>query len=130
MLWRYLYLCLCNRSINCNSRLVTLSIHFAENSIGPIIATVCIVLGVHYYFKYHQLPVIERNVKPYLFTSRTGGMERLLYIGTTEDGGNHKGTIENWAAIRKTCFYFAGTYFILVSASVITFKRKDIFIVI
>ncbi len=98
---------------------------FAENSIGPIIATVCIVL-VCTIISNINVPVIERNVKPYLFTSYLVGWKGFFYIGTTEDGETIKGTIENWAAIRKSLFILLAHIFILVSASVITFKRKDI----
>lgn len=98
---------------------------FAENSIGPIIATVCIVL-VCTIISNINVPVIERNVKPYLFTSYLVGWKGFFYIGTTEDGETMKGTIENWAAIRKSLFILLAHIFILVSASVITFKRKDI----
>lgn len=98
---------------------------FAENSIGPIIATVCIVL-VCTIISNINVPVIERNVKPYLFTSYLVGWKGFFYIGTTDDGETIKGTIENWAAIRKSLFILLAHIFILVSASVITFKRKDI----
>jgi len=40
---------------------------FAENSIGPIIATVCIVI-VCTIVSNINVPVIEKNVKPWLFT--------------------------------------------------------------
>ena len=41
---------------------------FAENSIGPIIATVCIVI-VCTIITNINVPIIEKNVKPFLFTS-------------------------------------------------------------
>lgn len=98
---------------------------FAENSIGPIIATVCIVL-VCTIVSNINVPIIERNVKPFLFTSYLVGWKGFFYIGTTDDGQTIKGTIENWAAIRKSLFVLLAHIVILVSASVIAFKRKDI----
>ena len=98
---------------------------FAENSIGPIIATVCIVL-VCTIISNINVPVIEKNLKPYLFTSYLVGWKGFFYIGTTDDGETIKGTIENWAAIRKSLLILLAHIFILLSASVIVFKRKDI----
>jgi ABC-2 type transport system permease protein len=98
---------------------------FAENSIGPIIATVCIVL-VCTIISNINVPIIEKNVKPFLFTSYLVGWKGFFYIGTTDDGQTIKGTIENWAAIRKSLFILLAHIVILVSASVIAFKRKDI----
>jgi ABC-2 type transport system permease protein len=98
---------------------------FAENSIGPIIATVCIVL-VCTIISNINVPIIDKNVKPYLFTSYLVGWKGFFYIGTTEDGETIKGTIENWPAIRKSLFILLAHIFLLVGASVIVFKRKDI----
>lgn len=98
---------------------------FAENSIGPIIATVCIVL-VCTIISNINVPVIEKNLKPYLFTSYLVGWKGFFYIGTTDDGETIKGTIENWPAIRRSLFILLAHIFILVAASVIVFKRKDI----
>ncbi len=126
VLWRYLaafgYAMVALTVIGALSLFLSI---FAENSIGPIIATVCIVL-VCTIISNINLPVIERNVKPYLFTSYLVGWKGFFYIGTTEDGATVKGTIENWAAIRKSLFILLAHIFILVSASVIVFKRKDI----
>jgi ABC-2 type transport system permease protein len=41
---------------------------FADNSIGPIIATVCIVL-VCTIISNINVPIIDKNVRPFLFTS-------------------------------------------------------------
>jgi ABC-2 type transport system permease protein len=54
------------------------------------------------------------------------GWKGFFYIGTTDDGETIKGTIENWPAIRKSLLILLAHIFILVSASVIVFKRKDI----
>jgi ABC-2 type transport system permease protein len=41
---------------------------FAENSIGPIVATVCLVLFLTIVSNIN-VPIIEKNIKPWLFTS-------------------------------------------------------------
>ncbi len=98
---------------------------FAENSIGPIIATVCIVL-VCTIISNINVPVIERNVKPWLFTSYLVGWKGFFYIGTNADDEPIKGTIENWPAIRNSLLILIGHIVFFVSASIFVFKRKDI----
>lgn len=98
---------------------------FAENSIGPIIATVCIVI-VCTIISNINVPVIEKNIKPWLFTSYLVGWKGFFYIGTTDEGQPVKGSIENWPAIRNSLNILLAHIFILLSASVVIFKRKDI----
>ena len=98
---------------------------FAENSIGPIITTVCIVI-VCTVVSNINVPVIEKNVKPWLFTSYLVGWKGFFYIGTTDDGQPIKGSLENWPAIRNSLYILLAHIFLLLSASVIIFKRKDV----
>jgi len=98
---------------------------FAENSIGPIIATVCIVI-VCTIISNINVPIIDRNVKPFLFTSYLVGWKGFFYIGTTADGIPIKGSLENWLAIRKSLFILLAHIAIWVTASVVVFKNKDI----
>jgi ABC-2 type transport system permease protein len=98
---------------------------FAENSIGPIIATVCIVI-VCTIISNINVPIIDKNVKPWLFTSYLVGWKGFFYIATTEDGVPIKGSIENWPAIRSSLYILLAHIFILIGAAVIVFKKKDI----
>ncbi len=98
---------------------------FAENSIGPIIATVCIVI-VCTIISNINVPIIDNTIKPWLFTSYLVGWKGFFYIGTNGDGEPIKGSIENWPAIRSSLYILLAHIFILISAAVIVFKRKDI----
>lgn len=98
---------------------------YAENSIGPIIATVCIVI-VCTVISNINVPIIDRNIKPWLFTSYLVGWKGFFYIGTTADGIPIKGSIENWAAIRNSLYILLAHIGILLGAAIIVFKRKDI----
>jgi ABC-2 type transport system permease protein len=98
---------------------------FAENSIGPIIATVCIVI-VCTVISNINVPIIDRNLKPWLFTSYLVGWKGFFYIGTTTDGEPIKGSIENWPAIRNSLYILLGHIVLLVGASIVVFRRKDI----
>ncbi len=98
---------------------------FAENSIGPIIATVCIVI-VCTIISNINVPIIDRNVKPFLFTSYLVGWKGFFYIGTDESGNTIKGSLENWPAIRKSLLILLGHIAVIVGISVFVFRKKDI----
>ena len=98
---------------------------FAENSIGPIIATVCIVI-VCTIISNISVPIIDKNVKPFLFTSYLVGWKGFFYIATNEEGVPIKGSLENWPAIRKSLFILIGHIVVIVWASIAVFNRKDI----
>ncbi|MCW3089095.1 MAG: family transporter protein [Ferruginibacter sp.] len=98
---------------------------FAENSIGPIIATVCIVI-VCTIISNINVPIIDKNVKPFLFTSYLVGWKGFFYIATDSEGIPIKGSIENWPAIRNSLGILLLHIGGLVAASVIVFKKKDI----
>ena len=98
---------------------------FAENSIGPIIATVCIVI-VCTVISNINVPIIDNNVKPWLFTSYLVGWKGFFYIGTTEEGVPIRGSIENWPAIRNSLNILLAHIVILLGATMYIFKKKDI----
>lgn len=98
---------------------------FAENSIGPIIATVCIVI-VCTIISNINVPIIDNTIKPWLFTSYLVGWKGFFYIATTEEGEPIKGSIENWPAIRNSLYILLAHIFILMGAAIIVFKKKDI----
>jgi len=126
IMWRYLaafaYATVALTVIAALSLLLSI---FAENSIGPIIATVCIVI-VCTIISNINVPIIDKNVKPFLFTSYLVGWKGFFYIATTDEGVPVKGSIENWPAIRNSLYILLLHIVLLVAASVIIFKKKDI----
>ncbi|MFT3910006.1 MAG: ABC transporter permease subunit [Ferruginibacter sp.] len=98
---------------------------FAENSIGPIITTVCIVI-VCTVISNINVPIIDKYAKPYLFTSYLVGWKGFFYINTTEDGETLKGTMENWPAVRNSLFSLLAYIVVFLSAAIVAFRRKDI----
>lgn len=98
---------------------------FADNSIGPIIATVCIVI-VFTIISNINVPIIDENIKPWLFTSYLVGWKGFFYIATTDDGETIKGSLENWPAIRNSLSILLAHVIILVGITVIVFNKKDI----
>ena len=98
---------------------------YAENSIGPIIATVCIVI-VCTVISNMNVPIIDKHVKPWLFTSYLVGWKGFFYIATTDDGVPIKGSIENWAAIRSSLYILFLHIGVLLGITIFVFRRKDI----
>ncbi len=98
---------------------------FADNSIGPIIATVCIVL-ICTVISNINVPIIEKNLKPWLFTSDLVGWKGFFYINVDEENVPIKGSMENWPAVRNSLLKLTGYIVIFLSASIIAFRRKDI----
>ncbi len=98
---------------------------FAENSIGPIITTVCIVI-VCTIVSNINVPIIDKTIKPWLFTSYLVGWKGFFYIATDEDNVPIKGSIENWPAIRNSLFILLAHIGVFFGAAVWFFKKKDI----
>ena len=98
---------------------------FADNSIGPIIATVCIVL-VCTIISNINVSIIDKNVRPFLFTSYLVGWKGFFYIATTDEGVPIKGSVENWPAIRNSLSILLLHIGVLLGASVFIFRKKDI----
>jgi len=98
---------------------------FAENSIGPIVATVCIVIFFTIVSNLN-VPIIDKNVKPYLFTSYLVGWKGFFYIGINDDGQPIKGSIENWGAIRNSLSILLGHIALFLGIAIAAFRKKDI----
>jgi ABC-2 type transport system permease protein len=98
---------------------------FAENSIGPIVASVCIVI-VCTVVTNINVPIIDRNVKPWLFTSDLVGWKGFFYIKVDEEQMPIKGSLENWPAIRTSLFKLFANIGVLLGAAVFAFRRKDV----
>jgi ABC-2 type transport system permease protein len=97
----------------------------SENSIGPIVATVGIII-VCTLISEMEIPIYQKYIKPYLFTTYMLGWKGFFYIGSTDDGETIKGSIQYLPGILKSIaallVYIVG----LVSASIFIFRKKDI----
>jgi ABC-2 type transport system permease protein len=98
---------------------------FAENSIGPIITTICIVL-VFTIVSNMNIPLIDKHVKPYLFTSYLVGWKGFFYIATTPDGIPIKGSVENIRSILNSIIILVGHIGGIFMLSTYLFNKKDI----
>jgi ABC-2 type transport system permease protein len=98
---------------------------FSDNSIGPIVTTVCIVIFFTIISNLN-VPVIDKNIKPFLFTSYLVGWKGFFYINTSEEGQPIKQSLENWPAIRNSLLVLLTHIVVFFSLAVYFFRKKDI----
>ena len=75
---------------------------FADNSIGPIVSTISIVI-VFTILSEMQIPLYDRTIKPFLFTSHMLAWKGFFYCKVDAGGTAISGTVENIHAIGKSC---------------------------
>lgn len=97
---------------------------FAENSIGPIVATVCVII-VFTILTTMQIPFYDDTVKPYLFTTHMLGWKGFFYV-KGQDGVTIEGSIENPGGIIKSGLILIGYTTLFVAIAVFHFRKKDI----
>jgi ABC-2 type transport system permease protein len=97
---------------------------FSENSIGPIIACMSIVI-VFTIMNTLNLPIFNQ-VKPYLFTSHMLAWKGFFDVKINAENEQIIGSIENIGAVMKSAgillIYIVGFW----TASILVFRRKDI----
>lgn len=98
---------------------------FAENSIGPIIATMSIVI-VFTILSEMNIPFYDRTVKPYLFTSHMVAWKGFFYVKADAIGTTINGSIENLRAVLKSLSILLIYIVIFFGTAVWVFRRKDI----
>lgn len=98
---------------------------FADNSIGPIVATISIVI-VFTILSEMQIPLYDRTVKPYLFTSHMLAWKGFFYLKTDSEGTSIPGTIENLPAVLRSMAVLLTYIVLFVTTAITIFKRKDI----
>jgi ABC-2 type transport system permease protein len=98
---------------------------FAENSIGPIIATMSIVI-VFTILSEMNIPIYDETVKPYLFTSHMVAWKGFFYVKADAEGTTINGSIENLPAVLRSLGILVVYIFLFFSAAVWVFRKKDI----
>jgi ABC-2 type transport system permease protein len=98
---------------------------FAENAIGPIIATMSIVI-VFTILSEFNIPLYDQHVKPYLFTTHMVAWKGFFYVKADAEGTTINGSIENLPAIMRSLAILLVYIVVFFSTAVWVFKRKDI----
>lgn len=93
---------------------------FADNSIGPIVATVCVII-VFTILTQMEIPFYN-TIKPYLFTTHMLGWKGFFYV-KGEDGVTRDGSIENLGGVIRSALVLL-TYSVLFLFTAIWYFRK------
>jgi ABC-2 type transport system permease protein len=98
---------------------------FSENSLGPIVATVCVVI-IFTIIQQLKVPVFEETVNPWSFTTHMLGWKGFFYVEKNAEGATINGSIENPAALIKSGLVLLGYIILFLIITVRYFNRKDI----
>jgi ABC-2 type transport system permease protein len=97
---------------------------FAENSIGPIIATMSIVI-VFTILNSLGLPLFDA-VKPWLFTTHMLGWKGFFDVQVGAGNEQVVGSVENLPAVLRSAAILVAHILLFLAVSVAVFRRKDI----
>jgi len=126
ILWRYvaafLYAAIALTTVAALAFLLSV---FAENSIGPIIATMSIVI-VFTILSEMNIPIYDKTIKPYLFTTHMVAWKGFFYVKANDEGTTINGSIENLPAILKSLAILVMYIIAFVGAAIWMFRKKDI----
>lgn len=98
---------------------------FADNSIGPIVSTISIVI-VFTILSEMQIPIYDTTLKPWLFTSHMLAWKGFFYSKSDVEGQAIKGSIENLPAVMRSLGILIGYIVLFVGSAIAIFKKKDI----
>jgi len=97
---------------------------FADNSVGPIVATVCVII-VFTILTQLQIPFYDETIKPYLFTTHMLGWKGFFYV-RGEEGVTIEGSIEHFSQIIKSAFILVGYTAVFLGIAFWYFGKKNI----
>ena len=97
---------------------------FAENSIGPIVATMSVIIFLTI-LSTMNIPLFN-IVKPYLFTTHMISWKEFFDIQVTESNEAIVGSIQNKDRIIQSAVVLLIHIIVFVSAAIMVFKKKDI----
>jgi ABC-2 type transport system permease protein len=97
---------------------------FADNSIGPIVATVCVII-IFTILTQMQIPFYDDTIKPWLFTTHMLGWKGFFYV-KGNDGVTIDGSIENFGAIVKSGIILIAYAAMFLFGGIWYFNRKNI----
>jgi len=97
---------------------------FAENSIGPIVATMSIII-VFTILTTLGLPLFEK-INPFLFTSHMLGWKGFFNVKADADNNVITGSIEGASSIIRSAIVLVGHIVFFVGGGILIFKRKDV----
>lgn len=125
VLWRFAAaFCFAAVGLICVAALAFMFSTFADNSIGPIVATVCVIIVLTILTQL-QIPFYDDTIKPFLFTTHMLGWKGFFYV-EGQNGETIKGSIDNISAIWKSVAVLFGYIGLFLFISIKHFKKKNI----
>ncbi|MBY0347797.1 MAG: ABC transporter permease subunit [Hydrotalea flava] len=97
---------------------------FAENSIGPIVATISIIIFFTI-LSTMSIPIFQK-IQPYLFTTHMVAWKEYFDLKVNTDNTALKGTLQNKKQIIQSAWILAAHIVLFVGVAIFVFKRKDI----
>ncbi len=97
---------------------------FAENAIGPIVATMSIII-VLTILTTMDLPLFV-SLKPYLFTSHMLGWKGFFDLKVGPDNIAISGSVANMPSILKSGLILIGHIIFFTGSAILIFRKKDI----
>ena len=97
---------------------------FAENSVGPIVATVCFIIVLTILMEM-EIPFYDDTLKPWLFTTHMLGWKGFFYV-KANDGVTINGSVANLAAIMKSAIILLCYTGIFLFIATWSFRKKNI----
>ena len=98
---------------------------FSENSLGPIVATVCVVI-VFTIIQQLKVPMFEQTINPWSFTTHMLGWKGFFYVEKSADGTTIDGSIENPTALVRSAMILIGYIVLYLGVTIWYFRKKDI----
>ncbi|WP_298302338.1 ABC transporter permease subunit [Hydrotalea sp.] len=97
---------------------------FAENSIGPIVATISIIIFFTI-LSTMSIPIFQK-IQPYLFTTHMVAWKEFFDLKVNADNTALKGTLQNKSQIIQSAWILVAHIVLFVGVAMFVFKRKDI----
>ncbi len=98
---------------------------FSENSLGPIVATVCVVI-VFTIIQQLKVPLFEQTINPWSFTTHMLGWKGFFYVEKSAEGATIDGSIENPGALVRSAMILIGYIVLFLSVTIWYLRKKDI----
>lgn len=97
---------------------------FAENSIGPIVATMSIII-VCTILSTLDIPVFN-TIKPFLFTTHMIGWKGFFDVKVTADNEAIIGSVQNLGKVLQSAAILVGHIILFLGTAIMVFQKKDI----
>ncbi|MBG9375682.1 ABC transporter permease subunit [Panacibacter sp. DH6] len=123
--WRYAYaFCFAFLAMLTVTALGFLLSIFAENSIGPIITTMSIIV-VFTILSTMSIPLFQK-IQPYLFTTHMVNWKELFDEQVNDQNEVIKGSLQNPQRITGSVAMLIGHVVLFVGAAIVIFRKKDV----